>query len=229
MNRAPLFIVLLILNVSSQSSYFQNASISNIILDSSYTVVYATKIDTIHYDSVLVCALDTCYWDYQNKLDTVATSSTKYYVWVMDIQFTLFDSHNDSFSISKPAIYWTYCSMRGGCQTNYFEVDTIWGDVITKPGTNKHLIVKFTSFSTYVGAINLFATNLANQGSITYSFSASTSLPTSIINKSINVHRQQSINLRKACYSINGRLIKGKTSSNSVLINGNGHIVTKVH
>lgn len=133
--------------------WYQNASVFNVNFSklnvTSKSIATGTKIDTIYYDSQLVCLTDTCYWSTKTIFDTIATGLYLKDSFDISVAYSLFDPQNDSFSVQlcvgnldvvvnggKNFWYGIQCIA-------YYNLDTIYGDTSTRPGLNKCIYAKF--------------------------------------------------------------------------------------
>jgi len=139
--------------INTNSFYFVNTPAANdttalvgynVLLSQKYTLAVDTSafhIDSTFLDSSFACTGSRCQWHYNVKYDTVINLAINYnhvdsQRSFRSIKYSFFDDDNDSCQAQV---------MIEDAQGTKIYSDSVWGDVFSKPGTDRVLSFTFLS------------------------------------------------------------------------------------
>jgi len=211
-----LAVIFLFFSSFSQSTYFLNINqnyLKAININPKIHLNYL--IDSNKIDSSINCKFDTCILNYQYTYDTIVNKITTIDSgkWEISINYSFFDSHNDSFNI-LPIIYWSFLSGKISTYV-YYQIDSIYGDAMIRPGLNNNINIIFSGLLSYnndknniLRYLQLKAVRLNNTNDTILSSSISFYLPTSNIKSYLSKSHNNNRNHIRKSYLINGKSIK---------------------
>lgn len=99
--------------------------------DGQHSASIIKQYTTTHFDSAMTCETDTCFWKYSSKLDSSIDISLSWQgTFYICFKYSLFDPNNRT---------WQICLSNVSYNSNFLTVDSLWGDVASKPGVNKFI------------------------------------------------------------------------------------------
>jgi len=117
------------------------AQFSNIVFHDSVTsfVFYNNYKYFPKLDSTIVCNGNDCHWEYDTiGIDSTIASSVSIFYHKIRVSYTFFSNVNDSFKI-VPTV--KSCLSMQPC--NIIPIDSITGDTVINPGTNKIMFIYY--------------------------------------------------------------------------------------
>jgi len=168
------------------------------------------KLDTIKTDSTFSCSVDTCTWSYTEKVETTFVQFGCLYSYQIYLKFDLFDARNSDIIISEGKI----ANGMSGRTYQEFPVDSIKGDVLTKPGYGRQIAMFVKTSWPSILHVKFMAKRADGSDSASVSF-ARWSNPFSHVRPSINVrnfHPALPATRIESCFA-NGRISNASNNS----------------